>query len=138
MARGLRVPARWRVAGRARGVGPYAAQNFPWILIDRALGTLACVAQRSHARRDDEQLDAARLQGLLVAGKLSSNGWGVPERRRAEKAFETLRHGPPDAATLAVLRGLIRPWLERLDAEPAQVEPAAVPGQGSDPGRKPG
>jgi len=138
MARGLRVPARWRLAGRARGVGPYAAQNFPWILIDRALGTLACVAQRAHARRDDEQLDAARLQGLLVAGKLSSNGWAAPERRRAEKAFDALRRGPPDAATLAALRGLIRPWLERLDAEPAAVEPAPGSTPGSASGSRPG
>ncbi len=96
------------------------------------------MAQRAHARRDDEQLDAARLQGLLVAGKLSSNGWAAPERRRAEKAFDALRRGPPDAATLAALRGLIRPWLERLDAEPAAVEPAPGSTPGSASGSRPG
>jgi hypothetical protein len=124
VARGLRLPERWRVAGRARGVGPYAARNFPWILIDRSVGTLACVARRAHARRDDEQLDAERLQSVLATGQLSSSGWGQAERRSAEKVFDALRQGHADAAALASLRGLLRQWLERLDAEPGGIDPA--------------
>ena len=35
----------------ALAVGPYRALNFPWILLDRAIGTFAYVINRAHGRR---------------------------------------------------------------------------------------
>jgi hypothetical protein len=129
MNRGLRVPDHFALAGRARGVGPYGASNFPWILIDRAFGTLACAALRSHARRDDEQLDSARLHGLLSGQHLASSEWPADDRRRAESCFDALRRERAEPADREALRALLRRWMSRLDVvrAPPQV-PASGPG----------
>ena len=106
------------------------AQNFPWILIDRALGTLACVTQRAHARRDDEQLDSARLLDLLVVRQLASSGWSATDRRNAERVFDAMRLGQPDAPGQAALRTALRGWMSRLDAE---CHEEGLPSEGARP-----
>ena len=127
------VPERWRasahLAGRVRGVGPYAALNFPWILIDRAIGTLACVAQRAHARRDIERLDALRLHELLAAQHLASTAWPAEDRRVAERAMAAVRRTrptPADEAQLGELRNALRRWMSRLDHERSVGHPGSV------------
>ena len=70
----VRVPGlaqKFKVGGSALRVGPYAAVNFPWILIDRALGHLRLRRQprpRPARRRDDrlgKDESSARCQRLL-------------------------------------------------------------------------
>ena len=115
-------------SGRARGVGPYPALNFPWILIDRAMGTLACVALRSHARRDSEQLDSTRLRELLAARHLASSEWAAEDRQAADACFERWRRGRAGPSDRLALGALLRRWMSRLDTdhEPTQA-PQAPP-----------
>lgn len=119
MRRGLRLPDRLALAGRVRGVGPNPALNFPWILIDRAFGTLACVALRSHARRDTEQLDSARLRGLLASHHMASSDWPADDRRSAEACFDRLRRGRALPTDGDLLQALLRRWMSRLDLPPS-------------------
>ena len=127
MRKGLRVPEHFALAGRARGVGPYPALNFPWILIDRAMGTLACVALRSHARRDREQLDSARLRALLAAQQLASSEWPAEDRRAADACFDHWRRGRAEPADRDTLRALLRRWMSRLDTDREAPQGAAAP-----------
>jgi hypothetical protein len=102
------LPQRIRLGGGVLVVGPYAALNFPWIVLDRAIGTLAYVMQRAHARRDEVVLQAAQLQELLAKSELGTTAWSEPDRRPCEQAFAALRRGrlqdPERAALLQVVR----------------------------------
>lgn len=109
-------PERIKLGGRGLAVGPYTALNFPWIVLDRALGTLAHVMQRSHARRDETTLQADELRTLLSASGLASAGWDDADRRTCERAFASLRRGRPDTGERAALLGVIRRHIDTLAA----------------------
>jgi hypothetical protein len=109
-------PDRVKLGGRGLVVGPYAALNFPWIVLDRALGTLAHVMQRSHARRDETTLQAEDLRRLLSDSGLASAGWSDADRRACERAFGKLRRGSIDAADRAALHEAIRRRIDALAA----------------------
>lgn len=109
-------PDRIKLGGRGLIVGPYTALNFPWIVLDRALGTLAHVMQRSHARRDKTTLQAEDLRGLLAASGLASASWDDGDRRSCERAFANLRRGRPDAGERAALLGVVRRHIDTLAA----------------------
>ncbi|HET9645389.1 MAG TPA: hypothetical protein VFP68_19000, partial [Burkholderiaceae bacterium] len=65
--------------------------NFPWILLDRALGTLAYVTRRAHARRDRVTLEAAQIQALLSEFGVASTVWPEQDRKTCERAFAAIR-----------------------------------------------
>ena len=95
-------------------VGPYAALNFPWVLIDRAIGTLAHAMHRAHARRDETLLTPDALQALLDQRGLGSARWADDDRRSAESVFNALRRGRGDDTALARLQALLRQQIGRL------------------------
>jgi hypothetical protein len=112
----VRVPGlaqKFKVGGSAIRVGPYAAVNFPWILIDRALGTFAYVVNRAHARRDDAVIDSAKMKAALDQSGFSAAHWSDAQRRECERAFVTIRKGKGNRAERETLRSLLA---ERLNA----------------------
>ncbi len=109
------LPRRLRLSGDALSIGPYAALNFPWILIDRALATMAYVVHRPHGRRDRTILDTTRLSAALQSAGLAVAQWEAGERKTCERAFAVLRRRH-DAAALSTLREVIRHRVTRLAA----------------------
>lgn len=107
-------PGRVKLAGAGLSVGPYAALNFPWIVLDRALGTLAHVVRRSHARRDTVTLQADALQALLAETGLATSGWDDADRRRCEQVFAKMRRGRAEAADRDALRDVVRRRIDTL------------------------
>ncbi len=109
------LPRRLRLSGEALSVGPYAALNFPWILMDRALATLAYVVNRAHARRDRVTLHAPRLSEVLQSNGLAVAQWDAGDRKACERAFVALRRRP-DAEARASLAGIVRRQAARVAA----------------------
>ena len=106
---------RLRLAGGSLTVGPYAALNFPWILLDRALATLAYVTHRSHARRDRVELTASRLVAALAAEGLAVSRWSQDDRREADRVFARWRRQRDDGADDdETLRAIVRSHLEEV------------------------
>lgn len=116
---------RWRLGGSTLQVGPYAALNFPWVLIDRALGTLAHLMQRSHARRDAATLTPEALQAVLAAGGLGSTAWPSAQRKTCDRVFARIRRGRHEPADLQALRAALRARLDALATSPAEPDEGA-------------
>lgn len=113
----VRVPglgARLHVGGVEMTAGPLTALNFPWILVDRAIGTLAYVANRAHARRDEAALDARRLQVVLEEQRIATKDWPDEVRRACEKLFVEIRRNRLKPEQRAELKRLLRARLARL------------------------
>jgi hypothetical protein len=121
----VRLPGlaqKFKVGGSALRVGPYAAVNFPWILIDRALGTFAYVVNRAHARRDDAVIDSAKMKAALDASGFSSANWPDAQRRECERLFVTIRKGKGARTERDALRSLLAARLGALSAVPVAVD----------------
>jgi hypothetical protein len=110
------LPGKVRVGGRALSVGPYTAVNFPWILLDRALGTFAYVIHRAHARRDEATIQSARMKAAMDAAGLTSARWESPQRKECEKLFSLITQGKMTSEGRAALRELIRLRLLEISA----------------------
>ncbi len=113
----VRVPglgARLHLSGVEMTAGPLAALNFPWILLDRAIGTLAYVANRAHARRDEVALDARRLQTVLEEQHIATKDWPDDARRACEKLFVEIRRNRLKPEQRSELKGHLRGQLARL------------------------
>ncbi|MEQ1859589.1 MAG: DUF3482 domain-containing protein [Chthoniobacteraceae bacterium] len=104
---------RQPVSGRARVVW-CAALDFPWILLDRAIGTYAYVSQRPHARRDHVTLRAAALKSILNAHGVSSEQLSD---RACDKIFAAIRAGKVTPGQRSALRAKIREWLGKVGSE---------------------
>jgi hypothetical protein len=104
-----------RFGGSMVKVGPYKATNFPWILLDRAIGTFAYVTGRAHARRDEATIDSARLREVLDARKLSTASWSDSERRECETIFAALRAGSAGEEERRRLYEIVSGNLARVD-----------------------
>ncbi len=115
----VRVPGlaqKFKVGGSALRVGPYAAVNFPWILIDRAFGTFAYVVNRAHARRDDAVIDSAQMKVALDASGFSAAHWSDAQRRECERLFIAIRKGQGGRVEREALRSLLAARLSALSA----------------------
>ena len=110
------LPKKLRFGGSARSVGPYAAVNFPWIILDRALGVFAYVINRAHARRDEAVIHSARMHAAMDAAGLSSARWADAQRKQCEKLFARIRRGKMQCEEREVLRALIRARLAEVSA----------------------
>lgn len=110
------LPKKFRLGGSALSVGPYGAINFPWILLDRALGTFAYVINRAHARRDDAVIHSARMQVQMEAAGLTTARWPDAERKKCEPFFTLLRRGKMRPEQRETLRDIIRGRLAEVSA----------------------
>ncbi len=110
------LPKKLRVGGSALSVGPYAAVNFPWILLDRALGTFCYVINRAHARRDEATIHSARMHAAMESAGLTMARWDDARRRACEKFFALIRRGKMGREEREALRELIRGRLAEVSA----------------------
>jgi hypothetical protein len=120
----VRVPGlaqKFKVGGSAVRVGPYAAVNFPWILIDRALGTFAYVVNRAHARRDAAVIDSTKMKAALDASGFSTANWPDSQRRECERLFVTIRKGKGGRVERDALRSLLATRLGALSTATVAV-----------------
>jgi len=101
-------PGRIRLGGGGLVVGPYAARNFPWIVLDRAIGTVLAVMQRAHARRDRVTLQAEQLRDLLEGSGQASSAWDEADRKACEKVFTRARQGSLEPQDRPALQAVIR------------------------------
>ncbi len=101
-----------QLGGSTISVGPCRAVNFPWILLDRAIGVFCYLINRTHARRDEATLGASQLKAVLENYNASSSHWSDEKRKACERIFEAIRRNKSTAAQRDELRALIR---ERLD-----------------------
>ncbi len=108
--------AKLRLGGSALSVGPYGAINFPWILLDRALGTFAYVINRAHARRDETVIHSTKMQATMEAAGLTSARWPDAQRKQCEQLFALLRRGKMRPDQRAALRELLRGRLAEVSA----------------------
>jgi hypothetical protein len=121
----VRLPGlaqRFQLGGSALRVGPYRALNFPWILLDRALGTFAYVINRAHARRDETTIDSAKMKRALDAAGFSTASWTDAERRQCERLFVTIRKGKSSRPERDELRNLLAQRLTALSATKVPVK----------------
>jgi hypothetical protein len=72
-------------------VGPYQAINFPWILLDRAIGVFSYVVNRAHARRDEVTLRSTVLQPALERHAILTGRWPEEDRKAWEQFFAAIR-----------------------------------------------
>ncbi|MBK6570708.1 DUF3482 domain-containing protein [Candidatus Aalborgicola defluviihabitans] len=87
----LLMPEKLQLSAQEMVVGPMQANNFPWILLDRALCSLNYVAGRAHGRRDETAIQMDQLLPSLQQKKLSVEYWSDEDRKRCEKLFAKLR-----------------------------------------------
>lgn len=116
------LPKRFRLGGKALAVGPYAALNFPWILVDRAVATLAYVLNRAHARRDAVTIHAQELRAVLDRHNVTSAHWPAEERRQFERLFTAMRRGKYGDPQRVELHALLRKRLEVVSGERMRFE----------------
>jgi hypothetical protein len=81
------------ISGTELVAGPITHENFPWIVLDRALGIFVSVARRAHARQDQETLDAAALAARLRENRAGSDQAPDALRKALGKAFRDMRKG---------------------------------------------
>jgi hypothetical protein len=103
------------LGGSMLKVGPYAATNFPWILLDRAIAAFAYVSGRAHARRDEATIDTAGLKQALDEARLSTATWSEADRRACEKTFAAMRAGRAGSAERMALVEIVAANLARVD-----------------------
>lgn len=112
-----------QLGGSTISVGPCRAANFPWILLDRAIGVFCYLVNRSHARRDDATLDASQLKAVLEQHQASSSGWDDEKRKACEKVFEAMRRNRVRAEQRTLLYTLLRERLGELSHVLASPQP---------------
>ena len=110
------LPKKLRVGGSALSVGPYGAVNFPWILLDRALGTFCYVINRAHARRDEATIQSARMHAAMESAGLTTARWDEARRKECEKSFSLIRRGKMGREQREALRELIHGRLAEVSA----------------------
>ncbi|HEY5704460.1 MAG TPA: GTPase/DUF3482 domain-containing protein [Terrimicrobiaceae bacterium] len=107
--------------GRTMSVGPCRAVNFPWILLDRAIGVFCYLVNRTHARRDEATLGASQLKAVLEQHNASSSRWTDEKRRACERIFEAIRRNKFNSRQREALLVLIRERLSELRASPSNA-----------------
>lgn len=102
------------IAGTELTVGPINDQNFPWIVLDRAIGVFLSVSKRSHARQEKELLNPNELRERLRNEKASADQ--APEflRKALSKAFSDIRKGRFDSDKREAAVIALRDWLRTI------------------------
>lgn len=107
-----------QLGGSTISIGPCRAVNFPWILLDRAIGVFCYLVNRTHARRDEAILGAPQLKAVLEQYNASSSYWSDEKRKACERIFEAIRRSRSTAQQRDDLSGLIRERLGELGKAP--------------------
>jgi len=94
--------------------GPITHENFPWIVLDRALGIFVSISRRAHARQDRETLDAAALAVRLRESRAGADQAPDGLRKTLAKAFRDMRKGRFDDARREAAITALREWLRQI------------------------
>ncbi|HEX8310006.1 MAG TPA: GTPase/DUF3482 domain-containing protein, partial [Chthoniobacteraceae bacterium] len=105
-----------RLGGSALKVGPYKAVNFPWIILDRALGTFAFVVNRAHAKRDEVTINSAQMKAMMDAAGFATACWSDTQRRECERIFAAIRAGKVTREHRSTLAETIRGKLVEISS----------------------
>ena len=108
------LPKMLRFGGSHIVIGPYAALNFPWILLDRAIGAFCYLAHRAHARRDETTLDSEKTRAAMDSAGLTSARWSEEKRKQCERHFANIRKNKMTPEERYALRELLRARLEEV------------------------
>ncbi len=108
----VRVPLFSRaLVGAELTAGPVAHDNFPWIVLDRALGVFVSVSRRAHARQDEETLDATALAARLQATRADKDQAWEAVCKALAKTFREMRKGRFDDERRETAVRVLRDWL---------------------------
>jgi len=102
------------IVGTELVAGPIKHDNFPWIVLDRALGIFVSVSHRAHARQDRETLDAAALAARLQSTKAGSDQAPDELRRTLAKAFRDMRKNRFNDDRRDATVSALREWLREI------------------------
>jgi hypothetical protein len=102
------------IVGTELVAGPITHQNFPWIVLDRALGIFGSVSRRAHARQDRETLDAAALAARLQSSKSGSDQAPDELRKQLAKSFQDMRKGRFNDDRRDAIVAALREWLRDI------------------------
>ena len=111
------LPKTMQFAGSALVVGPYRAVNFPWILLDRAVGAFCYVINRAHARREEVTLRGPALRAVMEKHAATSDRWSDADRKACEKIFSSIRRGKFTGEQRDELHDLIRQRLLEVSVQ---------------------
>jgi hypothetical protein len=111
----VKLPFLSRVLiGHELSAGPITNENFPWIILDRAVGVFLRVAHRAHARRDEETLDATSLAETLAARKAGINDAPDDVRHPLVKAIREIRKNRFDPERREAAVEALQGWLRKI------------------------
>lgn len=82
-------------------IGPLKGDNFAYVLLDRAMGVVLFFSQRTHARRDQESLDASQMKGKLDSLKASTEHWPAKISSCFSKFLKKVRNNKETEADIA-------------------------------------
>jgi Domain of unknown function (DUF3482)/50S ribosome-binding GTPase len=102
------------IAGAELMAGPVENPNFPWIILERAVGVFTSVSRRAHARRDRETLNARELAALLGSQGASVESLPAETRKEWAKVFVAIRKGRLGIVERDEFVRSIRNWLSRI------------------------
>lgn len=108
------------IAGAELMAGPVKHENFPWILLERAVGVFVSVSTRAHARRDSENLNATELAARLKSREASAEQLPDALRRQWSKAFAAIRKGKLDVVERDEFVRSLRNWLSEISRRSIQ------------------
>jgi hypothetical protein len=111
--------------GTAITVGPLRGENFPYILLDRALGLLCYLNSRTHARRDHARLEAARLKEALDRAGASASKWPGELAAACKRHVKALRRGRSVAETRPAFLELLTQHLAATAGRGFEYPPGA-------------
>lgn len=114
----------WLRTGTEVTVGPLTAVNFPWVLLDRAVGMFCYLHHRTHAQRDRVRIKSARLRESLEAAGIATAQWDPATRKMCQQSFAAIRKGGDLGKVFPALRSLLRTELERISRRPFHYESA--------------
>jgi hypothetical protein len=120
--------ARMFRTGTEVTVGPLRGENFPYILLDRATGLFWYLAQRTHARRDPANIEAAKLKVALDRAAASTEIWNADIRDACKKFISGLRRPDDGADAGPRFRELLGAHLEAVSAKPFSYGADHAPG----------
>jgi hypothetical protein len=95
-------------------VGPVRNDNFAFILADRAIGLIAELLRRTHARRDRQRLASAELKAELDRAQASTEFWPADLRKLCLTFARSARDRVPDTAVQRALQDRLADHLRAI------------------------
>lgn len=99
-------------------IGPLGGENFPYILLDRAMAVVWYLACRAHAKRDAGYVDPGTLKKCLDGIKASTQYWPDELRKACREYVQAVAKPKAAAQQEARLQQLLVAHIERVVGQP--------------------